>query len=280
VDRHILQDRLATLGEVNETYGETMTNHRVALVTGGSRGIGRAAALRLAADGVAVAVNYNSNPSAAQEVVDNIVQAGGRAVAIQADVSNRDAVEEMVSQITDQLGPIEILVNNAGLLISAELLDYEESDFDRMWNTNVKGVLHVTRAVIASMTEGRWGRIINISSNAAIGTAMPGTTMYAATKAAVLSLTKRFALSFGEYGVTVNAVLPGFTETDMTMSGKTSGQKRETVERVKAHSVLGRTGKPEDIANVISFLASEQSSFMTGQYLVADGGRVDYITHA
>ncbi len=255
-----------------------MATKRVALVTGGSRGIGRAAALRLASDGAAVAMNYNSNAAAAETVVGQIVSAGGRAIALQADVADKSAVESMVSETADQLGPVDILVNNAGLLIPGELLDFNEDDLDRMWKTNVKGVIYATRAVIESMSERMWGRVINLSSNAAIGTAMAGTTMYAATKAAVLSLTKRFALAFGEHGITVNAVLPGFTETDMTIGGKTPEQKQEVIERVKACSVLGRTGRPDDIANVIAFLASEESGFMTGQYLMADGGRIDYIT--
>ena len=256
-----------------------MVSRRIALVTGGSRGIGRAAALRLATEGVAVVVNYNSNIAGAEETVSRIEFSGGRAIALRADVSDMNAVELMVSQAVDQLGSIDILVNNAGVLIPGELLDYDEEDFDYMWNVNVKGVLHVTRAVVKSMTERKWGRVINLSSNAAIGTAMPGTTLYAATKAAVLSLTKRFALAFGKHGVTVNAVLPGFTETDMTMGDKTPDQKREVVEHVQKFSALGRIGKPDDIANVIAFLASEESGFMTGQYLMADGGRMDYITH-
>ncbi len=175
-----------------------MAAQRVALVTGGSRGIERAAAIRLASDGAAVAVNYNRNAARAEEVVQQIEGTGGRAVALQADVADRSAGDAMVAHTADRLGPVDILVNNAGLLIPGELLDYDEDDFDRMWKTNVKGVIYATRAVIESMSERKWGRVINLSSNAAIGTAMAGTTMYAATKAAVLSLTKRFALTFGD----------------------------------------------------------------------------------
>ena len=252
---------------------------RVALVTGASRGIGRAIAKGLAADGAAVAVNYRANAEAAQQTAGEIQGQGGRAITVQADVADKTAVEAMVVQVTKELGAIDILVNNAGLLIPGELLDYKEEDLDRMWAANVKGVLNCTGAVVPSMIERKYGRIINLSSNAAMGTSFPGTTMYAATKAAVAILTKRFALDFGKHGITVNAVLPGFVGTDMTTGGKSPEQVEQILETVSSKSMLARPGKVEDIAHVVSFLASDKTSFMTGQYLMSDGGRMDYLTH-
>lgn len=259
--------------------GSDIAQGRVALVTGASRGIGRAIAKGLAADGAAVAVNYRTNAEAARQTAGEIQGDGGRAITVQADVADKSAVEAMVVQVTKELGPIDILVNNAGLLIPGELLDYKEEDLDRMWGTNVKGVLHCTGAVVPSMIARKYGRIINLSSNAAMGTAFPGTTMYAATKAAVAILTKRFAFDFGKHGITVNAVLPGFTVTDMTTGGKPPEQVRQILETVSSKSMLARPGQVEDIAHVVSFLASDKTSFMTGQYLMADGGRMDYLTH-
>ena len=259
--------------------GSNDAESRVALVTGASRGIGRAIAKLLAADGAAVGINYRRGTKAARQLAAEIQNGGGRAVAVQADVTDKTAVEAMVEQITDELGPVDILVNNAGLLIPGELLDYKEEDLDRMWATNVKGVLYCTGAVVGSMIERKFGRIINLSSNAAMGTAFPGTTMYAVTKAAVAILTKRFAFDFGKHGITVNAVLPGFTVTDMTTGGKPPEQVEQILETVSSRSMLARPGKVEDIAHVVAFLASGKSSFMTGQYLMADGGRMDYLTH-
>ncbi len=259
--------------------GSDIAHGRVALVTGASRGIGRAIAKALAANGAAVAVNYRANAEAARQTAAEIEGHGGRAITIQADVADKTAVEAMAGQVTKELGPIDILVNNAGLLIPGELLDYKEEDLDRMWGVNVKGVLHCTGAVVPSMIERKYGRIINLSSNAAMGTAFPGTTMYAATKAAVAILTKRFAFDFGKHGITVNAVLPGFTVTDMTTGGKPPEQVEQILETVSSRSMLARPGEVEDIAHVVSFLASDKTSFMTGQYLMADGGRMDYLTH-
>ena len=253
---------------------------RVALVTGASRGIGRAIALELAARGAAVAVNYRSRPDAAQAVVSHILELGGRALALGADVSDKAQVESMIARCASEAGPVDILVNNAGLLYPGRLLDYRESEFDQMWQTNVKGVVYATAAVAPGMIERRWGRIVNLSSNAALGTAMHGTTLYAATKGAVLSLTKRFAFELGEHGITVNAVLPGFTRTDMVLADKSAEQVQEVIDRVASRSMLGRVGEPEDIARVVRFLCTRDADFMTGQYLLADGGRMDYLTHS
>jgi len=253
---------------------------RTAVVTGASRGIGRATALRLAAQGAAVVVNYRSRAAAAHDVVDQIRHLGGRAVALQADVASPAAAQEMAAAVRTELGPIDILVNNAGLLFHGTLLDYEEHEFDQMWQVNVKGILHATASVAPAMIERKYGRIINLSSIAALGTAFPGTTLYAATKAAVLILTKRFALELGQAGITVNAVLPGLTVTDMVSAGLSAAEVERMKQNAASKSMLGRAGEPEDIANVITFLASEESGFMTGQFLAVDGGRMDFLTHA
>jgi len=167
----------------------------VALVTGGSRGIGRATSLALAEAGAAVAVNYQSSQKAAQELAARIQAEGGRAQAFQADVSDRTAVEAMLDDVREALGTVDILVNNAGILLRGSLLDHREDEFDLMWRTNVKGVVYCAAAVAPGMIELGWGRVINLSSNAAVGTSLPSTTFYAATKAAVLSLTRRLALA-------------------------------------------------------------------------------------
>ena len=253
---------------------------RVALVTGGSRGIGRAACLRLAASGAGVAVNYRANADAAREVVSAIRADGGRAAAVEADVGDRDAVAAMLEHVTGELGTVDVLVNNAGVLFPGTLLSYDEAQLDAMWRTNVKGILHTTAAVAPGMIAKGWGRVINVASNAGIGTALPGTTLYAATKAAVLILTKRMAFELGPHGVTVNAVVPGYTRTDMTMAGRSEEEVRRTTETLDARSMIGRgVGEPDEIAAVIDFVASPESAFMTGQFLLADGGRIDYLTH-
>ena len=252
----------------------------MALVTGGSRGIGRAIAERLAAEGAAVAVNYRSRAEEAAEVVSQIKREGRQALAVQADVALRSEVDAMVDRVSDELGPVEILVNNAGLLATGTLLDYDPDEFDRMWRVNVNGVLHATAAAAPGMIERRYGRVVNLSSIASVGTAVAGTTLYAATKGAVQILTKRFALELGPSGITVNAVLPGLIITDMVSEGHTDQEMQQAADRASAKSLLGRVGETDDIASVVAFLASDESSFMTGQYLTADGGRTDFLTHA
>lgn len=254
-------------------------NAKNALVTGASRGIGRAIALQLASRGASVALNYRSRKDDAESTAEAIRATGVEALTVQGDVADEQGVRRMAAEAAEKLGSVDILVNNAGLLYPGRLLDHRELEFDQMWRTNVKGVVYASAAVAPGMIERGWGRIINLSSNAALGTSMPGTTLYAATKAAVLALTKRFALELGEHGITVNAVLPGFTKTDMTLADKDAETQEAVIRRVSELSMLGRVGEPEDIASVVAFLASDDSSFMTGQYLMADGGRFDYITH-
>ena len=251
---------------------------KAAIVTGGSRGIGRAICLELAHRGASVAVNYHRQAEAAERVARAITENGGFALAIQADVSVKSDVSDMVKRVARELGSPDILVNNAGLLYTGQLLDYDEDEFDRMWRTNVKGVLYCSEAAAPGMIERGWGRIVNLASNAAIGTALPGTTLYAVTKGAVLTLTKRMAFELSPSGITVNAVLPGFTKTDMVLSGKRPEEIKRLLKDVAGRSLVGRTGEPEDIASVTGFLCSPSSSYMTGQYLMADGGRQDYLT--
>ena len=252
---------------------------RIALVTGSSRGIGRATALRLAAEGAAVVVNYHRQEAAAEEVVGQIADAGGRAIAIQADVGDRSAVAKMVAETTEHLGPISVLVNNAGIAHFGEFSSYSEEEFDAMWRTNVKGVIQCTAEVAPSMIEAGFGRIINVSSIAALGTAFAGTTFYGATKAAVLTLSKRCAFEMGRHGICVNAVCPGLIATDMPFQGKTQEEIDEMVGVFSERSMLLRTGEAEEIANVICFLASDEAGFITGQTITVDGGRMDYLPH-
>jgi NAD(P)-dependent dehydrogenase (short-subunit alcohol dehydrogenase family) len=248
--------------------------HRVALVTGSSRGIGRAIALRLARGGAAVAVNCRERRDEADEVVAAITHAGGRAVAIAADVGNAVECTRLVHAAREALGPIDILVNNAGVLRTGDLADFDFAQMDGMRNVNVDGLVHVTRAVVGDMQVRRWGRIINIASVAGIGVSTLGTTFYSATKAAVLSLTRRFALVLGVDGITVNAIAPGFIATEM------AAQSGADFDAIAARAMLRRVGTPDDIAGAAAFLASEEAAFITAQVLTVDGGRTDYIAHA
>lgn len=251
---------------------------KTAIVTGGSRGIGRAICHELAARGADVAVNYRQRAGAAEEVATDIRLRGRSALAVAADVADKRAVTRMVAEVTAQLAQPDILVNNAGVLYRGELLDYNEDEFDTMWRVNVKGVLYCSAAAAPGMRDRGWGRIVNLASNAAIGTALPGTTLYAVTKGAVLTLTKRMAYELSPSGITVNAVLPGFTKTDMVLADRTPEQVEQVLQEVAGRSLVGRTGEPEDIASVTGFLCSPASGFMTGQFLLADGGRQDYLT--
>jgi NAD(P)-dependent dehydrogenase (short-subunit alcohol dehydrogenase family) len=252
---------------------------QTALVTGASRGLGREIARRLAEMGASVGVNYVSHSAEAEGLVNEIRASGGQALAVQADVGEPSQVHLMTERVTAELGPVSLLVNNAGVLFRGTLESFDPEDMQRMWRTNVDGVVHVTRAVVPGMKARCYGRIVNVSSIAAHGTAMPGTTFYAAAKATVLILTRRFALELGREGITVNAVAPGFILTDMVRQGLSEQEYQAVVQKFAELSMVGRVGKPTDVANAVAFLLAQDSGFITGQILTVDGGRTDYIGH-
>jgi NAD(P)-dependent dehydrogenase (short-subunit alcohol dehydrogenase family) len=256
----------------------TLSGH-TALVTGASRGLGRAIACCLGRDGASVSVNYVARAAEAEAVVGEIRAAGGHAIAVRADIGDPPQVQQMIARVTAELGPVSILVNNAGVAFRATLESYDPASMERMRRTNVDGLIHVTRAVVPGMKERRYGRIVNISSIASHGTTLPGNAFYAATKAAVSMLTRRFAMELGPHGITVNAVAPGFILTDMVKEGRTQQEYRDIVKRISERSMVGRPGEPEDIARAVAFLAAPESRFITAQVLTVDGGRMDYIGH-
>lgn len=240
--------------------------NRVALVTGASRGIGRAIALRLAESGAAVGVNFNTNEAAALEVVERIRGAGGQAVALQADVRSQEAVQAMVAKLVEAYGKIDILVNNAGIVRDMLLLRMSEEDWDAVLNTNLKSAFICTKAVVRYMMKQRWGRIINISSiSGVIGN--PGQANYSAAKAGLIAFTKTIAREFASRGITSNAIAPGFILTDIT-SELSEQLKSELIKQIPVE----RFGKAEEVAELVAFLASDRAAYITGQAIHVDGG--------
>ncbi len=239
---------------------------RTALITGASRGIGRECAIRLAALGHRIAVNYNSHPEDADEVVKTITEAGGTAVAVGGSVAERAAVEKIIAETEEALGPIEILINNAGIISDSLLMRMKDDDFDRVMDTNLKGTYYCSRLVVPGMIKKRWGRIINVSSVVGIrGNA--GQTNYAASKAAVHGFTKSLAKEVAGRNVTVNAVAPGYIRTATT--DVLSEKLKDTV---RAWIPMGRFGEPEEVAPLIVFLCSEDARYITGDVVRVDGG--------
>lgn len=243
-----------------------MLEGKAALVTGASRGIGRAIAIRLAEAGADVAVNYSGSEQAAEEVVRHIESLGRRAFKVKADVASSAQVEEMVKQVLDQFGKLDILVNNAGITRDNLIMRMKEEEFDQVMNTNLKGVFNCIKAVTRPMMKQRSGKIINISSVVGV-LGNPGQANYVAAKAGVIGLTKSAARELASRNIAVNAVAPGFIETDMT-DKLTTEQREQMLQQIPA----ARLGKPEDIARVVRFLASDDAAYMTGQTIHVDGG--------
>lgn len=241
---------------------------KVALVTGASRGIGQAAAIDLAKAGADVVVNFIGNEAVAQETVEKIEALGRKAIKIKADVGNAEDVQAMVDEAVATFGHIDILVNNAGITRDGLLIRMKDSDWDDVLNINLKGVYLVTKAVAKLMVKQRVGRIINMTSVSGV-TGNVGQANYAAAKAGVIGFTKTCAKELAARGITVNAIAPGFIETAMT-----DVLPEKIKEGIAGTIPFGRMGQPEEIANVVTFLASDFASYITGQVLNVDGGMV------
>lgn len=237
-----------------------------ALVTGASRGIGREIAIALAKEGANVIVNYSGSEAKANEVVQEIIALGRQAIAIQCNVADGENVKEMVKETINQFGSLDILVNNAGITRDNLLMRMKEDEWDDVINTNLKGVFLCTKAVSRQMMKQRSGRIINIASIVGV-IGNPGQSNYVAAKAGVIGLTKTTAKELATRGITVNAVAPGFITTDMT-----DALDEEVKTTMLQQIPLGKFGDPQDIAKVVSFLASEDGKYITGQTIHVDGG--------
>ncbi len=241
-------------------------DRKVALVTGGSRGIGRATALKLAEHCSHVAINYQGNQAAAEECLEMLKSKGVEAMAIKTDVSSPEGVREMIARLEKKWGGLRVLVNNAGIHRDGLALRMREEDWDRVLEVNLKGAFLCARAALRSMVRGGWGRIVNVSSVAGLA-GNPGQINYCASKAGLLGMTRSLAREMARWNITVNAVAPGLIATDMT-----DKLADESLETLTSRIPMGRMGTPEEVAEVISFLASEAAGYVTGQVICVDGG--------
>ncbi len=250
---------------------------RVAIVTGGSRSIGRGVALAFAEEGCSVVVNYSKSRDEADEVVNTIKEMGGDAIAVQCDVSKRAEVEKMFAKVIETYGKVDILVNNAGVAKGGSILETTDEVWDWHMGINLKGVFLCTQIAARHMVERRYGKIVNISSNSGFGIAMDGETSYAVSKAGVNQLTKSSSYDLGPYGINVNCVAPGAVDTVMLKGRNTDEEYAAKLQGRIDRSTLGIVGTPKDIANAVLFFASDKSRYVTGKILLVDGGRKDFL---
>jgi len=246
---------------------------KVAIITGGSKGIGREIALKFKEEGASVVITYNSS----REMAINLEKDGIKIV--KCDVTKRNEVKEAVNFVDREFSKLDILVNNAGIMLNMPFEDFDENKVRRMIDTNVMGVIYSTLESLELLKKSH-GKIINIASNAGIGTAFSNTTFYSMTKASVINLTKRMAFEFSKYGIRVNSIAPGWIETDLTTFARTPEETKKIKDFLEKSTTVGRYGRVDDVSKVAVFLASDESDYMNGQVLLVDGGRTDYLAHS
>jgi 3-oxoacyl-[acyl-carrier protein] reductase len=247
----------------------TKKSKKIALVTGSSRGIGRSIAIQLAANNMDVVINYKNQIDAAKKVVDEIINNGGKAIAVQSDITNSSEVESMFSTIESKLGNVGILINNAGIIKDSLLIRMSENDWDEVINLDLKAVFLCTKAALRPMLRERWGRIINVGSVIGLK-GQKGQANYAAAKAGLIGLTQTVAMEVASRNITVNYVAPGYVETDI-VENLSSERKALILNRIP----LGRFAHPDEIASLVTFLVSDQASYITSQIITVDGGMMN-----